>query len=95
MNADPMPKPRSPAVAVGTVVVLLLAFTTFTTPSHATEEPEYQVVRELAVIEVRQWATYAVADVVVAGPTDQAGNQAFPILAGYILGKNKASGNSR
>jgi hypothetical protein len=58
-------------------------------PSHATEEPEYQVVRELADIELRQYADYTVAEVVVAGPADDAGNQAFPILAGYIFGKNK------
>ncbi|MEB0056467.1 heme-binding protein [Variovorax sp. LG9.2] len=58
-------------------------------PSHATEEPQYQVVRELADIEVRQYAAYAVAEVLVADPADAAGSQAFPILAGYIFGKNK------
>ena len=58
-------------------------------PSHATEEPQYQVVRELADIEVRQSAAYAVAEVLVAGPADAAGSQAFPILSGYIFGKNK------
>ena len=57
--------------------------------SHATEEPEYQVVSELADIEVRQYAAYAVAEVVVPGPAGKAGGQAFPILAGYIFGKNK------
>jgi len=59
-------------------------------PIRATEEPDYQVVRELlAGIEVRQYAAYTVAEVVVAGPAGDAGNQAFPILAGYIFGKNK------
>ncbi|WP_291216728.1 heme-binding protein [Hydrogenophaga sp.] len=29
------------------------------------------------------------AEVVVAGPASEAGKQAFPILAGYIFGKNK------
>jgi hypothetical protein len=58
-------------------------------PSLATEEPEYRVLRELADIEVRQYAAYAVAEVVVPGPASEAGNQAFPILAGYIFGKNK------
>ena len=43
--------------------------------SQATHEPEYQVVRELADIEVRQYAAYAVAEVKVAGPADEAGNQ--------------------
>jgi len=58
-------------------------------PSHATEEPAYQVVGELAGVELRQYAAYAVAEVVVPGPSDKAGNQAFPILAGYIFGKNQ------
>lgn len=58
-------------------------------PLHATEEPEYQVVRTLADFEVRQYADYTVAEVVVPGPADEAGSQAFPILAGYIFGKNK------
>jgi len=58
-------------------------------PSHATEEPEFQVVRTLGDIEVRQYAGYAVAEVVVPGPAGDAGSQAFPIQAGYIFGKNK------
>ncbi len=67
-----------------------LALSAVAMPSHATEEPEYQVVRQLgANVEVREYAAYAVAEVVVPGPTDEADNQAFPILAGYIFGKNK------
>ena len=31
------------------------------------------------------------AETVVAGPADQAGGQAFPILADYIFGKNKGA----
>ena len=58
-------------------------------PIHATEEPDYQVVRELAGVEVRQYAAYTVAEVVVDGPASAAGKQAFPILAGHIFGKNK------
>jgi hypothetical protein len=58
-------------------------------PSFATEEPEYQVVREFSEIEVRQYAAYTVAEVTVPGPAGDAGSQAFPILAGYIFGKNK------
>jgi hypothetical protein len=58
-------------------------------PSHATEEPEFKVIRELATdITVREYAAYVVAEVVVPGPAGDAGNQAFPILAGYIYGKN-------
>lgn len=58
-------------------------------PVHATEEPSYQVVREFPGIEVREYAAYTVAEVVVAGPAGEAGGQAFPVLAGYIFGKNK------
>jgi SOUL heme-binding protein len=66
-----------------------LALTTATMPSQAIEEPEYQVVRQLDGIELRQYAAYTVAEVVVPGPAADAGSQAFPILAGYIFGKNK------
>ncbi len=77
------------AFALGPTALLTVILSMFALPSHATEEPEYQVVRELAGVEVRQYAAYAVAEVVVDGPAHEAGDQAFPILAGYIFGKNK------
>jgi hypothetical protein len=58
--------------------------------SHAIEEPDYQVIRQLDHnVELRQYAPYVVAEVVLNASADAAGNQAFPILAGYIFGKNK------
>jgi len=57
--------------------------------THAVEEPDYEVVQQLGEVEVRQYASYVVAEVLIAGPADEAGNQAFPILAGYIFGKNQ------
>lgn len=57
--------------------------------SHAIEEPEYAVIRKLDNVELRQYAPYVVAEVVLKAGADEAGNQAFPILAGYIFGKNK------
>jgi hypothetical protein len=73
------------------VVTTLCMFILFAFPmtSHATEEPDYKVVQKLDDVEVREYAAYAVAEVVVPGPAAEAGNQAFPILAGYIFGKNK------
>ncbi len=65
------------------------ALTAIAMPSLAIEEPAYQVVRQLEEIEVREYAPYTVAEVLVAGPAGEAGSQAFPILAGYIFGKNK------
>ena len=58
-------------------------------PSHATQEPDYKVLQTFKDMEVRQYEAYCVAEVVVPGPAEDAGNMAFPILAGYIFGKNK------
>ncbi len=75
------------------LLMTALALTTLSMPIQATPEPEYQVVRQLAdklaAVELRQYAGYAVAEVLVPGPARDAGSQAFPILAGYIFGKNK------
>ncbi len=70
-----------------------LALTTLAMPSLATEEPAYKVVRQLEGVELREYAPYSVAEVIVAGPAADAGSQAFPILAGYIFGKNKGERN--
>jgi len=89
MTFHPLRHARSRAATLGSAVVLIFTLSTFAMPSRATEEPGYQVVRKLADIEVRQYDAYAVAEVLVAGPAREAGGQAFPILAGYIFGKNK------
>ena len=58
--------------------------------SQAIEEPAYEVLHTLADgVEIRRYAPYGLAEVLVAGPASEAGKQAFPILAGYIFGKNK------
>lgn len=59
--------------------------------SQAIEEPSYDVIQQLDGAEVRQYQPFVVAQVLVSGPADQAGSQAFPILAGYIFGKNKGA----
>ena len=60
-----------------------------TMPSHAIEEPTYSVVQKTEQFEVRQYAPYLVAEVVVPGPASEAGKQGFSLLGGYIFGKNK------
>ncbi len=69
----------------------LLALTLAAMPllGHAIEEPEYEVIRTFDNVELRQYAPYVVAEVVLDASAEDAGNQAFPILAGYIFGKNK------
>ncbi len=70
--------------------LLLIAFATLPALSHAIEEPDYTVERQIDTVELRQYAPYVVAEVVLATSAGDAGSQAFPILAGYIFGKNKA-----
>ena len=69
----------------------LLAFTLIAMPllSQAIEEPAYEVIRKFDNVELRRYAPYVVAEVVLDTSGEDAGSQAFPILAGYIFGKNK------
>lgn len=66
-----------------------LALGTLSPMARAIEEPRHTVVQQLDGVEVRQYEPYLVAEVVVPGPADEAGNQGFRLLAGYIFGKNK------
>jgi SOUL heme-binding protein len=68
------------------LLLTLLAMPLF---SHAIEEPDYELVRKFDNVELRRYAPYVVAEVVLDASPEEAGSQAFPILAGYIFGKNK------
>ena len=69
----------------------LIFLTLFAMPlfSHAIEEPDYKVIKKFDNFELRHYPPYVVAEVVLDTPAEDAGSQAFPILAGYIFGKNK------
>ena len=54
------------------------------------EEPEYTVVQTNDDFELRHYAPYLVAEVVVPGPAEAAGNKGFNILAEYLFGRNAA-----
>jgi SOUL heme-binding protein len=69
--------------------LFLLAFIAMPLSGHAIEEPKYEVLRQLGTVELRQYAPYVVAEVVLDATAEDAGSRAFPILAGYIFGKNK------
>jgi hypothetical protein len=71
------------AVSAATLLCL------FPPMASAIEEPKYSVVREYDGFEVRAYEPYLVAEVVVPGPAEAAGNQGFRILAGYIFGRNR------
>ena len=88
-----MPKNTKPQHSKLLTKALLLLITTITLiatmPAHAIDEPAYALVQTTDVFEVRQYAPYFVAEVVVPGPASEAGNQGFSLLGGYIFGKNK------
>jgi len=54
----------------------------------ATEEPEYRLIARDGPIEVREYASMIVAEVIVEGPRRAASNQGFRPLANYIFGAN-------
>ena len=57
----------------------------------AIDEPGYTVVRTDDAFEVRHYEPYVVAETVVNATAEEAGNQGFRILAGYIFGQNKGA----
>lgn len=72
------------------LLVLALVLALVPTLAPAIEEPRHEVLRPIdARTELRRYAPYVVAEVVLETDAADAGNQAFPILAGYIFGKNK------
>jgi SOUL heme-binding protein len=64
------------------------ALATLSGGAQAIEEPGFTVITRAEVYEVRQYAPYIVAEVIVPGPAGEAGNQGFSLLGGYIFGKN-------
>jgi hypothetical protein len=72
-------------------LLLLLILTAMPLFSRAIEEPRYEVIRQFDTVELRQYAPYVVAEVVLDATAEDAASRAFPILAGYIFGKNKGA----
>lgn len=56
----------------------------------AIEEASYSVAQRDGEFEIRDYAPHVVAETVVAGAFDQAGNQAFGRLFRYISGDNRS-----
>jgi len=54
----------------------------------AYEQPKYEIVKIYDRFELRRYSPYIVAEAVVSGKFDDAGNKAFRILFKYISGDN-------
>lgn len=55
----------------------------------AIEQPRYSVVKTFEDFEIRRYEPTIVAQTVVDASLEEAGNEAFKLLAGYIFGKNR------
>lgn len=56
------------------------------------EEAKYRIVSKDGNCEIRQYEPYIIAETVVEGTLEGAGNKAFNRLFGYISGKNRSRG---
>lgn len=62
-----------------------------TAPEQKAGEPAYHVERHTEQFDVRVYAPYLVAEVIVPGPAEDASRAAFQLLAGYIFGRNRGA----
>jgi hypothetical protein len=91
-GGNPRRAPRSDRAMTRTfyvAAVLALLAALAWRPAMAIEEPAYEVVKTFDDFEVRRYAPTIVAQTAVQAGFEDAGNQAFRILAGYIFGKNR------
>jgi hypothetical protein len=69
--------------------LIAFALFAFSTATQAGTEPDYAVLRKLGDVEVRFYASYTVAQVVVNGTAETAVDHGYPILDNYLCGGNK------
>jgi hypothetical protein len=75
-------------IGVG-ILVAALGVAVFGGGTVAYDSPRYRVVQTLRDIEIREYEPYLVAETVVDGGLESAGNQGFRVLAKYIFGDNR------
>lgn len=66
----------------------------WTTPTMATEEPSYRVLRSEPPFELRDYDPMIIAQTRVSGDMDQASSKGFRIIADYIFGNNQTPENT-
>ena len=72
------------------LLILFLLFFNLTGDAMAIEEPSYSIISKNESYEIRKYESVIVAETKVNADFEDAGTQAFRILAGYIFGGNKS-----
>ncbi len=80
---------RVAAVTGVVILVAALAVAVLGGGTVAYDSPRYRVVEMLGTIEIREYEPYLVAETLVEGGLESAGNQGFRVLAKYIFGDNQ------
>ncbi len=76
----------------GVIVTVTLLILTGATTAMATEEAPYTVIKTDDIFELREYAPQVLAEIIVDGDLEDAGNKAFRPLFRYISGDNKSRG---
>ncbi len=75
---------------IGVVIsVAALAVAVLGVGTMAYDSPRYRIAKTLGDIEIREYEPYLVAETIVEGGLESAGNRGFRILAKYIFGDNQ------
>jgi effector-binding domain-containing protein len=74
------------------ITAILLLLLTGATTAMATEEAPYTVIKTDDIFELREYVPQELAEIIVDGDLEGAGNKAFRPLFRYISGENKSRG---
>ena len=77
---------------IRSVIALTLLMFIGAIPAMATEEAPYTVIKTDDIFELREYAPQVLAEIIVEGELENAGNKAFRPLFRYISGDNKSLG---
>jgi len=74
------------------IIIVILLILTGVVTAMATEEAPYTVIKTDDIFELREYAPQVLAEIIVDGDLEGAGNKAFRPLFRYISGDNKSRG---
>jgi len=72
------------------IILLITIFTFGVTEVMATEEAKYTVIKKDDRFEIRDYEPHVLAEIIVEGDIEEAGNKAFNRLFRYISGDNRS-----